>query len=160
MGTTGPDVMLGTEEADVIDGGGAPGGGEFICGLGGNDQIQDLNPFGLPQLSAVDGGDGNDAITVTGGEWSVTGGPGDDTLQGNAIFSTFDGGEGKDTLIVSMDRGTVSGGPGNDFLQVQAFSSRVLGGDGGRRSCVRCVQRRLGHHLRELRSYTYIPVGH
>jgi hypothetical protein len=136
LGTPGADVILGTEENDIIDGNVAgPGslGTDLICGGDGNDMIY-FGGFFAPHNARIDGGDGNDTVT-TSGFVEVLGGPGNDTLRGSGVVdSSFSGGDGNDTIIVlalsQLAPTNADGGAGNDYLQVETPAGRILGGTG------------------------------
>ena len=78
-GTSGPDDLVGTDQADTIHGG---GGIDYVSGLAATDLLY--------------GGAGND--TVLGRE-------GNDTIYGNAGTDTLLGNLGKDTIYSVGDRG-------------------------------------------------------
>ena len=107
-------------------------------GLGGNDEIT------LPTGGEfVNGGEGNDTITVIGGlEGPAQGGPGNDIMFGREL----DGNGGNDLLIAPDEGGDLQGsegqdilkgGPGRDnltpdgpFLGTPTYDDKVSGGEG------------------------------
>lgn len=74
-GTSGNDVVVGTNNPDYIRSG---PGNDNIKGLGGNDDINSGS-----EDDVVDGGDGNDTIFGEYGNDDLTGGPGTDSLNGD-----------------------------------------------------------------------------
>ncbi len=90
----------------------------------------------------IDGGDGNDSITVAtsvqhgvqllGGDGndSLFGGSGDDTADGGAGRDDLRGGAGNDLLRGGDDNDTLSGGNGDDTLGGGAGHDRLNGGNG------------------------------
>jgi len=108
-GTSGNDILRGTDEDD------------HICGYGGNDTI-----LGMGGDDKIDGGDGNDTIRGMGGDDEITGGKGKDT-----IF----GGEGNDTIDATEGRDVVHGGPGKDkIVSRDGTGDRIDGGRGNDRA--------------------------
>ena len=129
IGSSGNDVLIGSNLADEIFGG---AGNDQIAGLGGDDFL--------------DGGSGVDTVTyagtthgvivdlaagtATGAEIgsdtlsaieNVIGGSGDDVITGNANGNRLEGGGGADVL---------DGGAGNDVLLGQAGDDLLIGGSG------------------------------
>lgn len=106
------------------------------------------------QRLTVDGGDGNDHITVRPDLYQgvITGGSGADTIRlNNATSSTIDGGDGSDSIVGNdlfrsvvlgragndmllfrdLHKSSVSGGDGNDWIEIRdAVGSALSGGDG------------------------------
>ena len=90
----------------------------------------------------IDGGDGNDSITVAtsvqhgvqlfGGDGndSLFGGSGNDTADGGAGRDDLRGGAGNDLLRGGDDNDTLSGGNGDDTLGGGAGHDRLNGGNG------------------------------
>lgn len=73
-------------------------------------------------VSRINGGIGNDAVTVMGGtSVALYGGGGHDTLSSAAANDTLNGGAGNDTL---------SGGDGSDFLYGGTGNDSLFGGSG------------------------------
>jgi len=85
----------------------------------------------------VNGGDGNDSLTVLANFDEVAavgldGGPGDDVLTGAASSDTLNGGEGNDRLVGAGGADVVNGGAGNDTLVWNnGDGSDILNGDAG-----------------------------
>ncbi len=91
VGTDGADLILGTDENDVI-----------VAG-GGNDVVH-----GDAEDDIICGGPGNDSLMGARGVDRLFGGPGDDWLFGAPGADELDGGEG--------DYDVLWGGPGEDNL--------------------------------------------
>jgi hypothetical protein len=97
VGTTGDDVINGTNGNDVI------------VGLGGNDVINGGNGDDL-----ICGGGGNDTVNGGNGNDTLVGGFGNDTLNGNNGNDSLDGGGNNDTLVGNSGDDTLTGGTGAD----------------------------------------------
>jgi uncharacterized protein len=97
VGTTGDDVINGTNGNDVI------------VGLGGNDVINGGNGDDI-----ICGGGGNDTVNGGNGNDTLVGGFGNDTLNGNNGNDTLDGGGNNDTLVGNSGDDTLTGGTGAD----------------------------------------------
>lgn len=122
-------VLIGTDAADVFDGG---EGADTLDGGGGNDSL--TGGSGDDELG---GGTGNDTLYAGSGDDTVDAGSGDDLIVGGdgAGDDTYRGGSGIDTvkyssaitgIIVNLDQGTASGNEiGEDTLtQIE----NVIGG--------------------------------
>ena len=103
-GTSGDDVLAGTDEDDVI------------CGLSGNDRIF--------------GGEGDDVLYGDAGDDTLIAGDGDDRLEGGAGNDRLYGGEGKDVGLGGAGNDRVVGDEGNDTLTGGAGRDILNGGDG------------------------------
>jgi hypothetical protein len=104
--------------------------------LGGGD---DALVMEAPQMSDIDGGDGNDRISLAPAAASATvyGMAGDDTLiaAGSALLR---GGAGNDHLSAGARSG-LSGGPGTDRLDGSAQNDMLIdAGDGAARDVIAC----------------------
>lgn len=71
---------------------------------------------GIADGIALNGGNGVDNLTGTGGEDKLSGGKGDDTLAGLDGHDVLDGGQGSDTLRGGAGNDLLIGGQGDDFL--------------------------------------------
>jgi Ca2+-binding RTX toxin-like protein len=92
QGTQGPDDIIGSEEADLID---ARGGDDRVRGRGGDDDIN-----GGAGNDRLNGGAGNDVIVGGPGNDQIFGGPGNDTIDARDEESDFvDCGRGTDTVF-------------------------------------------------------------
>ena len=86
-------------------------------------------------LIRVNGGDGNDVITLdeTNGPLpaaQIYGGDGNDTLTGGSGNDKLSGQDGNDSLFGGGGDDTLSGGAGNDFIAGGAGNDTLFGGDG------------------------------
>jgi Ca2+-binding RTX toxin-like protein len=158
-GTLGNDVIVGLGGNDTIDG--ATEGTDFICGDDGNDQLESPRRAALSYLF---GGNGNDALIGsaapdTNGRFFMSGGAGDDVLDGSdhvfgleqghvAFYQDVSGpvevdlqrgiatGEGTDTLIeieivVGSQYGdTLVGTDRGSWLIGGCGDDSILGGSG------------------------------
>jgi Ca2+-binding RTX toxin-like protein len=150
LGTAGVDTLLGGQGNDTLD---AVGAADFINGNLGDDRISamgqifgeggdDTITVGAFLPSTVQGGDGNDRITIRsetqGGQTFapvvvVFGGEGNDFLDSqNPTAETLSGGGGDDTIfsLLSTAGDLLDGGDGNDRMLVRGGSSTLLGGAG------------------------------
>jgi Ca2+-binding RTX toxin-like protein len=131
VGTSGDDVIQGTEGSDVIVAG--PGddkiygglGNDIICGDTGDDLIH-----GGRGNDWIDGGPGTDRVFGDLGDDHLTGGPGDqDEVSGGLGIDTVNGGAGNEDLVrgdYGYDR--MDGGPGSG--DIASFSTSVAGRKG------------------------------
>ncbi|WP_267874090.1 DUF4214 domain-containing protein [Massilia soli] len=118
-GTSGRDVLHGSDLADTLDGG--TGGADSLYGYGGNDHLSGGDE---PDDAAGDklyGGDGDDSLYGNAGRDALFGGSGDDR-----IF----GGTGNDELRGDAGNDLLDGGDGDDFLRDEHGASDMRGGDG------------------------------
>ncbi len=88
-GTSGSDVIVGSNEKDIIRG---SGGNDTICALDGDDEIH-----GGAGSDTLFGGEGNDTLHGGKGHDLLKGNHGDDTLNGNAGHDELYGSKGTDT---------------------------------------------------------------
>ncbi|MEZ5376910.1 MAG: hypothetical protein R2733_10400 [Acidimicrobiales bacterium] len=97
-GTSGDDVLVGTEGPDVICAG---DGDDTITALGGDDIV-----YGGAGWDTINGGDGNDTIYLGPDAGAGYGDAGNDRIVGsrNGGYGKFDGGDGDDVLI-GLDSG-------------------------------------------------------
>ena len=103
-GTSGDDIIVGTDRGDEING---KGGDDKICGRGGRDDIN--------------GGGGDDLIFAGAQRDRAFGGPGNDRLRGQGGDDGFAG--------KGFFPGMV-GGPGNDYIGGGAGNDVLFGEDG------------------------------
>lgn len=103
-------------------------GSVTIDGGDGNDSITVLAAVQLGvQLL---GGDGNDTLIAGSGNDTADGGAGKDDLRGGAGNDLLRGGEGNDTLSGGIGDDTLGGGAGNDRLNGDNGHDALSGGDG------------------------------
>lgn len=107
------EVLIGTDEADVIDG---EGGDDLLAGLEGDDSIE--------------GGTGDDTVLAGDGDDSVSGGDGDDTVFAGDGDDEVLGGAGEDVLVGDDGDDQLDGGADDDFVAGGADDDVVIGGDG------------------------------
>lgn len=86
---------------------------------------------------AINGGEGNDTITLPGTLGSpqiqlvtVNGQGGNDTINGSGLNDVLYGGDGDDRLLGKGGGDRLVGGPGNDNLQGQAGADTIVPGTG------------------------------
>ena len=110
--------------------------GGHLFGNGGAIHISpDIATVANTDLVRVNGGDGNDVITLdeTNGALpaaELSGGDGNDTLTGGSGNDRLSGQDGNDTLSGGAGNDALSGGGGNDFIAGGAGNDTLLGGDG------------------------------
>ncbi len=114
-GTSGPDVILGTDAGETIDG---AGGDDTICAGGGPDRVR--------------GSGGDDLLLGQGGNDDLRGGSGKDTMAGGDGPDRVDGGTGDDLL----DEQNL-GGAGHDRL-FGGFGRDVIRTAGGVKDKINC----------------------
>jgi Ca2+-binding RTX toxin-like protein len=133
LGGDGDDYLYATSDGPYVDGlqmKGEGGDDKIISpvanGGAGNDTIVTFEFFGQ---TAVNGGDGDDRITVVGGSnGSVNGGYGNDVIDSERGYNTVINGEsGDDRLTSRSGTATLTGGAGNDLI---ATNGRAEGGAG------------------------------
>lgn len=143
----GNDMILADEGNDVIDGGDgfdtlflarATGpvyvdfGAGHVSGAGiGFDTFTNIESLLFGDGSdTVTGGNGDDNLDGAGGNDTLNGGAGDDTLAGSAGDDTLNAGSGDDTVDGGADNDTLSGGSGDDLLKGGLGNDSVSGGSG------------------------------
>ena len=139
-GTTGDDLLLGTDCADRIEGRGgddlidARGGSDVIVTAAGNDHI--VGGAGHDRIDAgggddiVFGGAGNDVIHGGAGNDSLHGGDGNDTILGGAGHDLITGGDGDDIIDAGEGDDVVDGGAGDNVIDAGAGDDTITAGDG------------------------------
>lgn len=122
QGTSGDDVIIGSEGNDTINAG---GGDDVVCARGGSDFI--------------DGGSGNDILIgdrddgiagdpdMNAGSDTIIGGSGTDELYGDEGSDVLDAGSGGDELIGGPGNDDLSGGSGNDMLFGDTPAGNAMG---------------------------------
>lgn len=114
-GTSGDDVLAGTEEDDVI------------CGLSGNDRI-----FGGDGNDVLYGDAGDDALIAGEGNDRLDGGAGNDRLYGEEGNDVGLGGTGNDRVVGDEGNDTLTGGAGRDVLNGADGNDRLYARDKAR----------------------------
>ncbi|MFI9202827.1 hypothetical protein [Streptomyces sp. NPDC053048] len=153
QGVPAGTTLSGTGKADIIEvRGGDDVSGHLagvVNGLGGDDVVivdRILSSgSGRNIRGSIDGGDGDDRITVTGMDpfsvqGTIHGGAGNDTVTTGEVsyLGDIDGGAGNDVITTGgVYSSTIDGGDGNDILRLAAFRvpgydkvSRLDGGGG------------------------------
>jgi Ca2+-binding RTX toxin-like protein len=134
FGEDGNDTLNAGDGDSFVDGGdgddsiAAGLGSNTISGGNGDDTISSQSA----RVSQLDGGAGDDQIFGAG---VLTGGDGNDTLNGHAADGTFvgvtlNGGVGDDLLKGSNENDSLSGGDGNDTLNAGQGNDTMSGGLG------------------------------
>jgi Ca2+-binding RTX toxin-like protein len=158
IGTDGPDNLVGTDIAELIQG---LGDFDILVGNGGNDTIQGATGQdnisggagndsinGGNAIDTIDAGDdndsvqggngndiiiggaGNDSLQGGTGQDSISGGLGNDTIRGGNAIDTIDAGDGNDSVVGGNGDDIIDGGDGNDSLQGGAGRDIIDGGQG------------------------------
>lgn len=138
----GPDWLFGGAGNDVLVGGAPAAGvwnGDWLYGEAGDDILIG----GTKSLNFLDGGEGNDSLTTTGGTYNtLSGGGGNDALTGSIANDYLNGGTGTDTM---------AGGTGNDTYVVDNVGDSVIEntneGTDTVRSSITCI---LGSNVENL----------
>ena len=147
IGGTGADDITGNAGVNRLDGG---PGADSVQGSGGNDTLvggadgavddyaggagRDTLTFAgvATNLDLTIGGvSGTDGDIIAGSVEVLTGGTGNDTLNGNASANTLNGGPGDDTLFGNDGNDVLNGQVGNDTLNGGAHTDTLNGGNGG-----------------------------
>jgi Ca2+-binding RTX toxin-like protein len=85
---------------------------------------------GISVPMTIDGGDGNDLISGSGGDDLLIGGPGNDVLYGESGDDVLVGGAGQDTLVGGAGNDVMIGGSENDMLFGGAGRDFIVGSQG------------------------------
>ena len=96
-GTTGADVICGSDQADIINAG---KGNDKACGHDGNDIIS--------------GGQSDDCLQGGNDEDTISGGKGNDRIEGDSGNDILDGGEDVDRVNGGSGDDDIYGGTGSD----------------------------------------------
>ncbi|MBL6459492.1 endonuclease/exonuclease/phosphatase family protein [Belnapia sp. T6] len=156
-GTAGNDTLRGTDRDDRLDG---AGGNDALNGLGGNDILLggpgNDTLRGATGNDTLDGGGGSDTTDYVlatqpvvidlaaarvsqdgqGGQdrlvsiENVVGGPGNDTIRGDAAANRLVGGAGNDAINGMSGNDSINGGEGRDVLRGGAGQDNIAGGAG------------------------------
>ncbi len=136
LGGDGDDRLIGGDGDDTIGGG---IGNDVIADLGGANSIDggagddNVSITGAVTNQTVLGGDGNDVITVfnaTGSLNLIDGGTGNDSIIGGDAADSVIGSLGNDSIFAGNGNDTVDGGAGDDVLSDFGGNDSISGGDG------------------------------
>ncbi|MFT5868138.1 MAG: Ca2+-binding RTX toxin-like protein [Paracoccaceae bacterium] len=129
IGGDGSDIVFGGDGDDIIDTSSSatlprPDLGfpvnPLLSGL-----LADSDPF--DNRDFVDGGDGNDTISIGDDEDIILGGSGNDIIFGADDDDIIYGGTGNDTIVAGIDDDYVEGGAGNDIITSGQGNDTLLG---------------------------------
>ncbi len=134
-GTSGDDVIIGTDDNDNIVGN---GGYDIIFDYGGNNTIHANNNSSSTSNSIVFTGDGNDRIFTTAGNDVIEAGNGNNSiysLGGNDTITTGNGHDHIDTRNrnsseLNSSNVYVTSGNGNNTIYTGAGDDSIIVGDG------------------------------
>jgi triacylglycerol lipase len=117
VGGDGPDILIGSAQADTIDAG---AGLDLVNALAGDDTVTLGAGTDLAYLGAgddtVQGAEGADVVYGAGGDDEMSGGPGNDRVLSGPGDDTIDGGAGDDRLVGGPGHDTLDGGDGDDRI--------------------------------------------
>ena len=119
-GTTGDDVLVGTDGADVLRG---SAGDDVLCGLAGDDELRGDNGH-----DTLYGGPGDDTLLAGAGDDRAYGGPGNDFVRGAGGDDQAWGEAGNDRLLGNGGADALSGGDGDDRLEGGGGNDTLVGG--------------------------------
>ena len=130
-GTSGMDIVPGTEHDDTID---TLGGTDVVAGGAGDDDIDGGAGndflFGDSGADTVDGGEGDDVILGGSGDDTLAGGAGADVIRGGSGADTIEGGAGADILLGGSGADTIAGDAGADIISGGTGDDTLTGGAG------------------------------
>ncbi|NJO74750.1 MAG: tandem-95 repeat protein [Leptolyngbyaceae cyanobacterium RM1_406_9] len=115
-GSSGPDVVVGTNGDDILNGFSDI---DILRGLGGND--------------IINGGSSRDVMRGDAGNDILNGGSGNDDMRGGTGNDILNGGSGHDLMLGGTENDILNGGLGNDRLYGEAGRDALDGGDGNDR---------------------------
>jgi hypothetical protein len=139
LGGDGNDVLIGAAGADRLDGG---NGNDTLLGGAGADNL--IGGAGIDTVSYADHKTGvtahldglydsgwpNEHDRIDLSVENLVGGPGNDTLAGDAAANTVIGGNGNDRLLGGTGNDLLEGQNGNDALSGQGGDDTLEGGSG------------------------------
>ncbi len=108
QGDDGNNRLVGTADADVIDG---AGGDDTILGGEGDDLL-----LGGEGRDTIRGDDGDDSLFGNDGRDKLMSGRGDDTIEGGSGNDVVKGGSGSDLLIGGTGNDNIKGGNDSDVF--------------------------------------------
>jgi hypothetical protein len=139
VGGPGNDVLIGAAGADRLDGGNGNdtllggAGADTLIGGAGTDTVSyaDHKTGVTARLDGrADSGWPNERDLVDPSLENIIGGPGNDTLAGDAAANTLIGGNGNDRLLGGTGNDLLKGQNGNDALSGQGGDDTLEGGSG------------------------------
>lgn len=147
-GEEGDDTFVFYSKADwfgaSIDGGSGvdtvsvtPGGATFFVNDQMNVEVVNMKGTGTVDASAVTrfisiSAYGEDSVLIGGsGGVALTGGDGNDYLEGKAGDGIYIGGNGHDWIVAPGKGNSISGGSGNEFLMINSTEGNVIDGGEG-----------------------------
>ena len=116
-GTTGVDVLINIENAELI--GGASG--------------NSIDASGFSGFATLSGAAGDDSIIAAAGGSIVNGNSGADSLFGSLVADTINGGTGDDTINAQDGNDIVNGNDGNDLINGSLGADTIDGSAGNDR---------------------------
>lgn len=119
-----PEILTGSDGANILSAALAGNPLTFVDGLGGNDLL-----VGAGSADALLGGEGNDALSGGARRDGLFGGAGDDLLDGGNGFDMLSGGGGNDVLSGDAGSDVLNGGLGIDTITGGGGRDRVVFGD-------------------------------
>lgn len=131
-GNTLANTIKGNRLNNVLNGG---AGNDTIFGYAGNDNIRGgTDAFVLPGPllifggnDSLDGGNGDDTLDGDNGNDTLLGGNGDDILDGDVGNDSLVGGNDDDTLIGGLGKDTMTDGAGNDRYTYTSTAESPVG---------------------------------
>lgn len=99
------------------------------------------------QIENLTGGDGNDTLNGNALDNTLSGSGGDDTLTGNAGSDTLNGGDGADTINANGGADSVYGGNGDDVLNFSGNGDGTSATGGTGNNIFRFLTGVVGHYL-------------
>jgi len=113
-GTTGVDVLIAIENAQLI----------------GGVSDNSIDASGFSGFATLSGAAGDDSIIAAAGGSIVNGDAGADSLLGSQVADTINGGDGDDTVNAQDGNDIVNGGDGNDLIN-GSLGADTVNGDAG-----------------------------
>ncbi len=115
----GVDSIDGGSGTDLLDLSGLTSSGAIADLAAGQWTLDSANAT-LINVEHITGGGGNDSINGSSAANRLLGGGGNDTLSGGSGTDTLDGGTGNDLLLGGANPDSISGGAGNDTIVIAA----------------------------------------
>jgi Ca2+-binding RTX toxin-like protein len=128
QGSAATAYLYGGRGGDVLYGGVSS---DFLFGDEGNDVIiTNAGHLAARGHNYVDGGEGNDWITLNGADDVALGGTGNDWIYSNGTGAYVFGGDGDDFIEILASNATALGGDGNDHIRGGIGNNYLDGGSG------------------------------